>query len=133
MAGRTAEELADDQLSAVELEQLSITYHDVPIDGREVRCVDIRDASALLARSEDTLRRRHRKGEIHFVLHEGRRYLPLEHLPAARVVVRSMKEWQQILGVSRQTVYTWMSELPEDLDPLEMEARLLQRAREKRR
>ncbi|MEA3401056.1 MAG: hypothetical protein U9R79_07425, partial [Armatimonadota bacterium] len=131
--GTESAEVVARQLGSIDHEEAPVQVSRLPIDGEDVACVDIREASRLLSRSMDTLRRREDAGEFTFVRHEGRRYLPLDQLPAVRVVVRSMKEWEQILGVSRQTVHTWMSELPDHLDPLEMEARLLERARRRGR
>lgn len=127
------DELAGSALHATEIEEPASEIIRLPIDGDEVACVDIREASRQLNCPMNTLRGRHERGDIPFVWHEGRRYLPVEELPAAEVVVRKMKQWEEMLGVSRRTVHRWMADLPDDLAPLEMEARLLERAGRKPR
>jgi len=131
--GKSTEQIAHRQLSAAEPRSLSVEYHHLSVGGKERPCVDIQDASALLNRSIATLRRRHKKEEIGFVWYRGRRYLPVDQLQAAQIVLRPMGEWEEMLGVSRQTVHKWMSELPDDIDPVEMEARLKDRAEARRR
>jgi hypothetical protein len=98
----------------------------VVIEGRPMECFDMRSARLKLGRSLPTLRKYGDNGDIRFVRDdEGDRWLPVDEIHRAEVVLRRMGEWAKLLDVSKETARKRLGAIAKGTDPLEMEEMLL--------
>lgn len=89
-------------------------------EGKLVPCVDIETLAGLVGSTLNALRKREQRGDVHFLRHQGRRYLPVDQIPDLQArLVPDVKLAEQ-LGVVRQTIARWKQEAPAGLGPRQL-------------
>lgn len=132
--GKKTKPLANRALRSRPPAEPPILPQTVVIDGRPMECLDMRSASRKLGRSLQTLRKYGNDGDIRFVRDEnGNRWLPVDEIHRAEIVLRRTGEWAKLLGVSKETARERLSEIPEGTAPCQMEEMLLAQKGDRRR
>lgn len=102
------------------LYQFSIPSHDVPVDGETLRCVDLATLGGILDTEVRTLYKRHERGRLRCVKHEGKLYFPVDDIPDQVASALSDRDLGKMLDKHRNTIGEWRGDAECGLPPREV-------------